>query len=395
MNTAKYRAWIYARHGLDGKTYATAREALAGAGWQRSVGGASPYLGIRARSGEGRAEVDSLAADLQLFELPSARGCTYVLPADHFALGLAAGRNFSGSTEIALARKLGVADAEIETLKEAIVACLATGPLTPAALKGPLGDTVRNLGDEGKKKGLTNTLPLALSLLQSEGRIRRKPTNGRLDTQRYAYERWDPPLEKLPDDEEAATELARLFFTWAGAATLKEFRDFSAFTARAAQPACERAGIVPFDEGTGLLGLPGARKEFERFELPAEASYSLVGNLDPFLALRRGAAFWLQEEDGARQAPTETGMRPLSGLAELWSHAILDRGRLVGLWEFDGENGGIVWTSWVPADESLRSAVAATDQYIRNDLGDARSFSLDSPASRRSRLDGLRGMGVG
>ncbi len=394
MDFVKYRAWIYSRQGLDRRRFQTAREALAGAGWQRSVGGVNPYLGIRARSGEGRAQVDQLAADLQLFELPSARGCTYVLPSDHFALGLAVGRNFNASTDVALARKLGVQDFEIDTLKSAIVVALEPGPLTPADLKGKLGDMVRNMGEEGKKKGLATTLPLGLSLLQSEGKIRRKPTNGRLDTQRYAYERWEPPLAGLPGDEETAAEIARLFFSWAGAATFREFREFSAFTARAAQPACGRAGIAAFGDGSDLLSLPGAREEFEAFEVPVEPAYRLVGNMDPFLALRRGAAFWLHEDDAARQAPTESGMRPLSGLAELWSHAILDRGRLVGLWEFDGENGGIVWASWAPESDALRAAVDATDWYIRDELGDARSFSLDSPVSRRSRLDGLRGMGV-
>src|ERR1041385_623824 len=128
MDSLKYRAWVYARQGLERPTFHSARETLARAGWQRSVGGVSPYLAIRARSGESRAEVDSLAADLQLFELPSARGCTYVLPADHFTLGLAIGRPFGSATEVATARKLGVEDSEIEILKGAVIDALAGGP---------------------------------------------------------------------------------------------------------------------------------------------------------------------------------------------------------------------------------------------------------------------------
>jgi hypothetical protein len=392
MDMDKFRAWIYDRQGLAGGRYRTAREALAGAGWQRSVGGVSPYLAIRARSREGRAEVDALAADLQLFELPTARGCTYVLPAEHFALGLSAGRGFGSATEIATARRLGVEDAEVERLKSAVPEALAGGPLSPADLKTKLGDKVRNLGEEGKKRGLTTTLPLALGLLQMEGRIRRKPTNGRLDTQKYDYELWDPPVAGIPDEATAGKQLAELFFRWTGAATLKDFRTFSAFTVKRAQLACDQAGIIAFGSEPGLLCLPGSREEFEAFDMPSKPAYSLVGNLDSFLHYRRTGTFWLHEEDKGRMVPTDKGVAASSELMELWSHAILDRGRLIGLWEYDGENGEIVWSTWLPADNELREKVADTERYIREELGDARSFSLDSPVSRRPRLEVLRGM---
>ena len=338
--------------------------------------------------------MDALAADLQLFELPTARGCTYVLPAQHFALGLSAGRGFGSATEIATARKLGVEDAEVDRLKNAIPDTLAAGPLSPADLKVKLGDKVRSLGEEGKKRGLTTTLPLALGLLQMEGRIRRKPTNGRLDTQKYDYELWDPPVAGIPDEATAGKQLAELFFRWTGASTLKDFRTFSAFTVKRAHLACDQAGIVPFGCEPDLLGLPGNYEEFMAYDAPGKPAYSLVCNLDSYLHYRRTGNFWLHEEDYARMMPTEKGVAAGSELAELASHAILDRGRLIGLWEFDGENGAIVWTTWVRADDELRAKVAATEKYIREELGDARSFSLDSPASRRPRLEVLRGMGI-
>ena len=177
-----------------------------------------------------------------------------------------------------------------------------------------LGDRVRNLGEEGKKKGLITTLPLALGLLQSEGLIRRKPANGRLDTQRYNYERWEPPLATTPCGEEAATEIARLFFAWTGAATLKEFRDFSAFTAKVAQPACERAGVASFGHGTDLLSLPDAPDDFAAFTPPSEPVYRLVGSLDSLLLLRRGCHFWLDETDGSQRVPTEKSVVAVNDL---------------------------------------------------------------------------------
>ena len=57
-------------------------------GWSRSVGGCGPYLTLFARAGLSRADADAAVAKLQIHELPSARGCTYVVPSSDFALAL-------------------------------------------------------------------------------------------------------------------------------------------------------------------------------------------------------------------------------------------------------------------------------------------------------------------
>jgi hypothetical protein len=41
-------------------------------------------------------------------------------------------------------------------------------------------------------------------------------------------------------------------------------------------------------------------------------------------------------------------------------------------------------------DKALAALVERTEAFVRDDLGDARSFSLDSPKSRTPRLDALR-----
>jgi len=116
---------------------------------------------------------------------------------------------------MATARKfLDVTDAEIDKLGARIVDAVKE-PKDPRALKEILGGAVRNLGEAGKKRGMTTTLPLALGQLQSRGDIRRVPEDGRLDHQRYAYVRWGLEIPKLSDDE-LALELARRFFRWAG-----------------------------------------------------------------------------------------------------------------------------------------------------------------------------------
>src|SRR4029077_3182804 len=94
--------------------------------------------------------------------------------------------------EMKVAEKLGVTAKEVDKLCEAVLSALAKEPLDPDGIKQATGKSVRDLGDEGKKKGLTTTLPLALGRLQAAGEIRRVPVGGRLDQQRYRYARWSP-----------------------------------------------------------------------------------------------------------------------------------------------------------------------------------------------------------
>src|SRR5271165_3345138 len=174
MNGTKLRGWYAHRQGLDGSLEGkSSAEVLERAGWARSVGGVSPYLTLFARAGITREQADAAAQKLQIYELPSARGCTYVLPASDFALGLAAGQGFDSDMKAAL--KLGVTHKEIAKLCEAVVAALEKGPLGTEELREASGRAVRNLGEEGKKKGVSTTLPLALGELQASGDIRRVP----------------------------------------------------------------------------------------------------------------------------------------------------------------------------------------------------------------------------
>jgi len=176
VEPSKLRAWYAHRQGLDGPLEGkSASEVLRYAGWARSVGGVSPYLTLFSRAGTTREQADAAAENLEIYELPSARGCTYVLPSGDFALGLAAGRGFD--TEMKTAAKLGVTEKEIDKLCDAIIGALEKGSLDTDGLREAARKAVRNLGLEGKKMGLTTTLPVALGKLQGSGDIRRVPIN--------------------------------------------------------------------------------------------------------------------------------------------------------------------------------------------------------------------------
>jgi hypothetical protein len=392
VDAAKIRGWWSFRQGLNGSLKAaTPSKILEQSGWARSVGGAGPYLTLFARGGTSREQADMAVASTEIHELPSARGCTYALPASDFALGLKVGQDF-GDAEMKTARKIGVTDKEIDRLCARVITALRNGPLDPDAIRNAVGSAARNLGDAGKKKGITTTLPLALGKLQVSGDIRRIAANGRLDQQRYQYALWRPnPMEKFKLTlEEAYVELARRFFRWTGPATVAEFQSFSGLGVKASKAAIDPLGIVPVEPGSDRLMFPDDLPEFKEFRPPSKPNYALVSSLDAIHAHRTDIKDLLDEKDRSPYTLAQKNMRPGGGSGYLPSHAIFDRGRLVGLWEYDVESQSIAWMTFGLKDKTLDAAVATTEAYIREQLGDARSFSLDSPKGRAPRIEAIR-----
>jgi hypothetical protein len=395
MNDSVLRAWWWQRQGLDGSLRGQAPAAvLAASGWARSVSGIGPYLTLFSRAGTSREAADTAVAASEILELPSVRGCTYVLPAQDFALGLRLGQPFR-EPEMNTARKLGVTDQEIDKLCTAVLGALKKEALDPAEIRELTGDAARNLGDAGKKKGMITTLPVALGRLQAEGEIRRVPSNGRLDQQRYKYVRWSPnPVAKIKlSYEQCAIELARRYFTWAGPATVAEFQWFSGMSQKACKAAIEPLKLVPLDAGSPRLLYAADLDALKSFRMPKVPQYALVSSLDGVSLLRRDLKSLLDPADWERRVPVESGEKAVSALADLASHAIVDRGRVVGLWEFDPAAQEVVWISFTKPDAAMKKAVAETEAYVRDQVGDARSFSLDSPKSREPKLKAMRAAG--
>ena len=387
----KLRAWWWHRQGLDGRFAGQApASVLEQAGWSRSLGGVGPYLTLFARAGTSREAADAAVANLEIHELPSARGCTYVVPAGDFALALKAGQSFGGG-DWKIANKLGVTDKEIRKLCDAVVKAREKGPLEPDEIREATGKASRNLGEAGKKKGMSTTLPLALSELQASGDIRRVPTNGRLDQQRYRYTLWRPnPLAKcMLSTEEANMALARRYFEWTGAGSIADFQRFSALSGKAAKAAVEPLKLEQLEDDQCML--PGDREKFEAFKAPKAAQYALLSGIDSLCLLRQDVKSLLIDQTEATRKFFGSG----GAVPEVPSHRIFDRGRLVGLWEYDPATESIVWCAFVPKNKDLEKAVARTEEFVRTELGDARGFSLDSPKSRAPRIDALRKAAAG
>jgi hypothetical protein len=393
-SAATIRNWWWTRQGLDGSLAEhDAAAVLERSGWARSVGGVSPYLTFFARAGLSRAAVDRAVTEQEIHELPAARGCAYVVPASDFALALIVGRE-QAEKPIAQAAKLGVTGKEVDKLCKAIVDALAEGPLDPDGIRERVGKAARNLGPEGAKKGQSTTLPLGLGRLQAIGEIRRIPIDRRLDQQRYRYARWSPnPIAgtKMTRDE-AFVELARRYFRWIGPASLAEFQWFSGLGVKASKAAIAPLELVALSDDDPRLMFADDRESLLASRPSKTADYRLVGSLDALVLLRRDHGSLLDPGDAATQVIEDRTGAALGGLSDLPSHAILDRGRLVGLWEYDADTQTIAWASFVGRGKAIAAAVARTEAYVRDELGDARSFSLDSPKSRAPRVAGLRAL---
>lgn len=378
-SAAEMRAWWSHRQGLNtvpagGSLHAALRKC----GWARSVGGSNPYFAGFSRARCSVEQAHKELTDQLVMELPSARGCTYVVPREDFPLALALASK-AVKNDLGPARRISdITDEEVENLTDALVSVLDATPQSPAALRTKLGDKVREFGPAGKKEGLTTSLSLALGRAQRRGQAVRWPDSGRFDTQKYSYIRGNIPAF----DGDPFAVLAERFFTWIGAATLAQFQNFAGISATAARAATAHLNLI--DLGDGNLLLPDLKEEFDAFSRPAEPNYRLVSALDPILHLRRDIPS-LIAEDASNPSQVKLG-----GLHELQANAIMDRGEIVGLWEYDPGAGDIAWFSWAPVSAALIDAVTLTEQFIRNELGDARVFSLDSPASRAGRIAAIR-----
>jgi hypothetical protein len=120
----------------------------------------------------------------------------------------------------------------------------------------------------------------------------------------------------------------------------------------------------------------------------AASGVALVSSLDNLFAMRREIASLLDGENEGRISRNDT--RAGGGLMDLPSHAVVARGTIVGLWEFDAGKGEIVRGLFGKVTPEVDKAVKRTETFIREQLGDARSFSLDSPDSRGPRIAALR-----
>lgn len=390
----KMRAYLAHRQGLLEFTNRSNREVLATNGWARSVGGHNIYITLLARNGSSKAQTEADAKNHEIYEFACARGCTYFMPRDHFQTGIKAGQGFNDASAIRTAKnKLGFTDEDLVKLKNGILKALEKGALDTNGIKKELGDLVINFGEAGKKVGQTTSLSLGLLSLQAEAKIRRVPQNWRLEAQTYSYELFEdgPDVGEFYSKDQAYADLAELYWSWIGLASLAHFQWFSGLGVAASKAAAANLGLVPV-EGTDLLIREHDLDDYRNFEVPSEPAYRLVTNLDGLFLHRREIQGLIDPSDKERQVPMEKGTGSLLKAQDLHDHAIVDRGRIVGLWEYEVDTSSLAYATFVPMNNALEAEIKRTEAFIRDQLGDCRCFSLDSPKSRQPSIDALKAM---
>ncbi|HEV8193768.1 MAG TPA: hypothetical protein VGP82_20135, partial [Ktedonobacterales bacterium] len=88
----------------------------------------------------------------------------------------------------------------------------------------------------------------------------------------------------------------------------------------------------------------------------------------------------------------KNGTQTMGGLSDLQSHPILDRGCLIGLWEYEVAPHSIVWATFGPPPPTLGAAVASMEAFIGEDLASGRSFALDDAKRQAPCVEALRRM---
>jgi len=384
----RMQAWWFARQGLDAVQPLSPKEAAQRYGWLRSVGSANPYLAIRSRTGASRTEIEQAVTDAELVELPAARGCTYYVPRDEAGIALRLAAMGSCNAEFKMAEKhLGATEDEVAKLADNMAAALAGGPLDARAISAIVSP--RHLGEAGKKKGMMTTSVLGISRLQIEGRIRRLPQGGRLDTERFQYTLWeDGPRPGEVDEETLAHDLADRYFSWIGPSTEKEFREFTGISAKLSKLAV--ANLVACPDHPSMLMRPDDVEAYEAVE-KTDGRVVLLSSIDSWIHLRRNLPSLLDPEDTERTLPNGDKLQGANSLKDIDSHPIAMDGIVVGIWEYDYDAQEIAAWTWRPC-AAVTEAIESTGKWITEELGDFRSFSLDSPKSRVPRIELLRAL---
>ncbi len=406
LTLERVRAHWHRKQGLAEPLPVAIEEVVAATGWLRTLGGVDAYLAARARvPGLKRQQLDEAVAQSRLQVIPAVRGCIYLVPRPEVPLVLRIAEEQHRKRAEREYEKVGIALTELADVGEAVLKALRKGPLSTDALRKALPEgTVRSLGDKGKKVGISSTLPPALRHLEFEGKLERTLEGGRLDTERYL---WRVPAKnpftgaKVPDEPvERHARIAATFFRQAGPTTVESFTTWAALSQREARAAMETLPLVP----VAVEGLAGELWVMEeelavlREKVPASSSLAMLAFEDSYLAFHGGPALFTEPKHHARQVPVwgNTKGSTLGDARYLFMRPLLDGDRLVGFWEYDVDAGAVVFGTFDPLAPKRRKAVEALAgdiaAFLRDDVGRAHSFSLDSDDSLRERAALVKAM---
>jgi hypothetical protein len=400
------RAHWHRRQGLAEPGKGSLEEIVAATSWPRTLGGVDVYLAVRARLPSlRRQELDEAVAQSRLQVIPAVRGCIYLVPRTQVPLVLRIAEDQARKRSEKELEKVGVPLSEVADVGEAVLKALRKGPLTTDALRKALPEgVVRSLGEKGKKVGMSSTLPSALRHLEFEGKVERTLDTGRLDTERY---HWRLPAKnpftgaKVPADAaERNALLAEIFVRQAGPVSVVDFAAWSALSQRDARAAIEKVAAVPVavegyaDEAFVLEKDVAALKE----AAPVATSVSLLSFEDNYLTVHGGPGLLTDPKHHGIKVKKwgNTAGTTLGDAKHVSERTLFDGDRLVGFWEFDPSSGKIVHVTFDPLPPKRKKAVQemadSVATFLKEDVGHARSFSLDTMEQVQERASLIKKM---
>jgi hypothetical protein len=384
LSLTRARSLWWERQGLGDNSIAEdIARAIGITGWLRTLGGADVYIAARARApGMTRAQLDAAVVAGDLRVVPAVRGCIYLVPsrvvADLMALNAPTWRK---NTEKDLA-KANAKLSTVETVADAVLDVLTT-PLTPDAIRKALPkDSIPSFGEAGKKVGLSSPLPLALRLLEFDGRIERTLDGGRLDSERYL---WRKAQWKVP--KASANPLQTViaaFLDSAGPSTLAHLSDWSGSAQRDLKPILDALGA----EAVTIEGVGDAFAQKNDVDCAHEAPLPLgtrcLAFEDNYLVNHGGPSVVTDPRHHAIEADIWGSGKPeaIGKAGHVLSRTIVHDGVVVGFWEVDVDAGCGVWATFEPQKPAVKAAiedaVQDTAKFLLDDVKNPRVFSLDT-----------------
>ncbi len=397
------RAVAIAAQGLD-RSLGGVGGVLEQAGLVRTLGGIEAYLALCARDAEitpgaVHAAVESRAACV----VPAARGCMYLVPARDVAACLVLADSLSSGRAAREHERAGIQPGEVEALGARVAQALAASPLTTDELRKALPEgSVRSLGEQGRKIGISSPLPAALRRLEMDGRIERSPEQHRLDNERYRWRLIGARAIEKPSVEQALRRLAEGYFRAAGLGTVRNFADWAGVSLRDAQLAVDHLDTVAV-RVEGLAAVHHALRDVDALverETGMQRTVALLGFEDNLLALHgRPAALVAPQFHGMEVPSWGSNTRSRLGEARHLSHRpVVAEGRVVGFWEHDPDTQSVVVGFFERVSMASRERVrehAATIEGLVRELGHAHSFSLDTDEDMRKRAAWVRELAPG
>ncbi|HEV7554370.1 MAG TPA: crosslink repair DNA glycosylase YcaQ family protein [Kofleriaceae bacterium] len=392
MKLAHARSVWFAKQALGGSTERSIAKLLGGSGWLRTLGGCDVYIDALARRpGMKRADLDGAVAKGELRVVPAVRGCIYLVPSaivpDLMALNAETWRQSTTKDLAKIGKKLDV----VEKLAPNVLAALATEPLDTAGLRKLV--EVASFGDAGKKIGLSSPLPLALRLLELDGRVERTLEGGQLDSERYLWKRASAkPTIAAGDLAKRLANVIEAFIGFAAPFTLAQLAAWSGRSQRDLKPiVADLATAVTID---GMGEAWAAKSDLQ--PAPAPKGISLLAFEDNYLVnhglgvVTDPAYHDVEIDIWSSNKKAET----LGDAKHVVGRTILVDGMIVGSWEVDPKTKGAVRHVFAKQPKAtmtkIEELVHATATFMLDELGTARVASNDTMEDVQRRADRIR-----